>query len=263
MKAYLQPGIIKLHNSGLPLHRIAAELKCSVRTVAKYLAVANIPRRRRPYLLHFDPAQIAEAYQSGKGLEQIAEAFGCCTATVVRYLKLAGVPRRRRGPSGHQRPDYEERLNAMVELRQLGETLEGIAQVFGYTREYVRQCLKKRGLTGYLPKPPEPLFPIKHFQAAMHNYLYAAGYRFCSQCKPGARTWKCATEFSPKSRHLCRACNTTRQRSAYWASYPAMRDKQTEWVRKNPDKMREYCRRWREKRLGQGNVIQAIGLARM
>lgn len=188
--------------------------------------------------------EIAGRYAAGETLTELASDYGCCTASIYKILKATGTPTRRQGPP--YKAARDDRIDAAVDLRNMGESLEEIGRVLGVTREYVRQLLLVRGIRGCRPKN-KPLFPIRGFRNAMTGHLRACGYRSCQLCDPDYHPWLPAEQFSPKSKYICRACNTIRMRSSYQRN-PAVRESMARWQRENPEKVRQYQARHHAKK---------------
>lgn len=110
---------------------------------------------------HFVPdEEVAAMYLSGMSLYDLGVHFGRAHTWARNVLKRVGVPIRKRGsgskfPRGHIK-EASARTKEMIELWNLGKTLEQIGHNYGITRERVRQLLIREGIdTTNRPLTPE------------------------------------------------------------------------------------------------------------
>jgi DNA-binding CsgD family transcriptional regulator len=161
----------------------------------------SIPRKRSAR--EERNAKIIKLREEGKGYAEIAAALGLTywiVSSVVYYFRKDLLP-------GHRRSEPTPREAEIVKLREQGKTYEEIGQVFGVSRERIRQILKKRNpnLTGW-----EPLFQRKVREAQARG-----GYITYSKKPPQHRDivipnpcWVCGSTTNPKGKHkhVCDVC---------------------------------------------------------
>lgn len=141
--------IVALYDAGTPASAIAARMECSIWSVYKALRKAGV--RRSAPSADLDPAVVRELYESGKTLAQVAEQLHCTPSMVYSLMRRAHIPRRGRGrPAG--RVTNPARDRAMAGMRDNGATLQEIGDIFGLTRERVRQILN---CIGYSTDPTQ------------------------------------------------------------------------------------------------------------
>jgi len=150
------------------------------------------------------------------------------------------------------RSNYDARNAVIVSLYKAGNTLESCGDRFGLTRERVRQIIKAAGV---LPDEggKKKGLPERRAQEARRREEIAARKEFalhfrhcgaCGETKP-------LEEFArhkrlPQGRqYRCKECNREKTRNWY---YNGGKEKNAKWQRENPEKTREYSKRWAEKK---------------
>lgn len=152
-------------------------------------------------------SEVRQRYAEGATILDLATEYGCSQSTVRQALLKSIVRQQDTQPKC---PD--ERTEAMAKLRKGGQTYEQIAQVYGVTREFVRQQLVRyqsltgeTGLVGLQKKKKEPT-------------------RFCPNCsapvtKPGST--HCSKEcymaaVEERNRPIFEKIVTLRKQGATW-----------------------------------------------
>jgi len=145
---FLQDIVVQF-KAGASASEIAEHMECSVWSVYKALRKSGV-RRGNPSA-NLDPAVVRSLYESGKTLAQVAEALHCTPSMVYSLMRRAHIPRRGRGrPAGRVTSPARDR--AMAGMRDNGATLQEIGDIFGLTRERVRQILN---CIGYSADPTQ------------------------------------------------------------------------------------------------------------
>ena len=152
------------------------------------------------------------------------------------------------------------RIEQVCALRALGLTLEAIGGEIGCTRERVRQLLVLA--ESLMPElyansiashanataKPEKGPRIVSFKPVVYRWLFECGYIRCIICKDVlCKDEFCEAVASGRQRsRICRGCGRLRMENVRLTN-PNVRLKQKAWQAANPDKSREYARRWYNK----------------
>lgn len=104
----------------------------------------------------------------------------------------------------------DDRLAAILQMRNDGRTYQQIADSIGLTRQRIHQLLRDAGAAnGRLPVVPK--VPICGFVRSIRRFMFIAGYTCCHHCK----TWKCLLEFGAIRTGMhkrCRDCQAAMAR---------------------------------------------------
>ena len=150
------------------------------------------------------------------------------------------------------RPDNDVRNAVIVAMYKAGETLETCGQRFGLTRERARQIIKAAGVApteGGQKKglPERQAAAARRREAIAARKEFALHFRHCGACGETKPIEEFARHKNlPAGRqYRCKACN--REKTRDWYHEGGGKQKNREWQRNNPEKMREYTRRWKQK----------------
>lgn len=128
---------------GMTYGEISRQTGVCVSTLRQYADIYGFDFGRRPAAkvdnFALRAAAVAECAAKGMSSAEAAEATGLNYQTVRRYAKKLGLdlPRPGTGPSD------AERTEAMAAMYRAGRTLQDIGEIYGISRERVRQVLTK------------------------------------------------------------------------------------------------------------------------
>src|SRR6516164_5696049 len=97
--------------------------------------------------------RVVADYVAGMTLKETSEKYGIGVRRIMRALKQAGVRTHRPGPRHKKGPQNPERDRAIHEARQSGRTLKSLGQVYGLSRERIRQIEVRYKRENGLTKP--------------------------------------------------------------------------------------------------------------
>lgn len=127
---------------GMSIKEAAADIGCSVSTVKVYRDRYGIKFAERRGRKAMDAAALREKLQpladAGLTMAEAAERLSVHYATLVRHSHVSGVQFRRAVDGGDP-----VRSEAMASMYKAGKTLAEIGEIYGLTRERVRQIISK------------------------------------------------------------------------------------------------------------------------
>ncbi len=150
---------------------------------------------------------------SAEGCEESAKSKGLCDR---HYKQQRYVPRPKKEPKVYQKKGLRQssvNVEQAKTLYEAGYTYGEIGQVFGVTRERVRQKLKgiitKRPS---VPKPPKPEKPAPEFDKTTHRKCC-----ICKEVKAVTEFSRCSNKYHYGYQTICKPCKAARMRASYRA----------------------------------------------
>lgn len=131
---------VELTKQGFSDHRICILLDISRNTLYKYLSQAGVQSAKKTKLDAFafeKGAEIKEMLEKGANLLEVQTHFKIGHSALQRVLNKLGI-KYDKSKTNKAKGTIEE-IHKMIEMRKEGKTLQAIGDIYGVTRERIRQ----------------------------------------------------------------------------------------------------------------------------
>lgn len=148
------------------------------------------------------------------------------------------------------------RTAQIIAMYRSGSTLNEVGQEFGIARERARQILRREGVSSKeggkaVKNAPTHAARMIRLIYLAHKRARAKFERRCSKCKEikPLETFPISVHGTDKRSYRCKKCTAKESNRRYYDESTGDRERRLAWQRANPEKVREYQRRSKAKRM--------------